>query len=175
MFCTACGTRNERSARFCVQCGVPLDQAVGSPPPAPSPKRSAVLPFIVIGAAVLVAVIVGLYSTFRSGPDVLVGEYAVAKNGRAEIKVTKVGTNYFVSMQTGGGWSRPEALVVCSDKDFAELFGSDWKSLDLVGLRAKDGPLGIFKAKKKSQARGQTFQTGYFMFFFLGGGDIYKL
>ena len=113
-------------------------------------------------------------SCSASGVDSLVGEYALEQGGRAEVKISKDGNRFVVSVRKGDGWSRPDTLVICVETDYAQLFGSGWRQIEPVGLRATNGPFGIFRVKKGTTAPGHTFKTGYFLFF-VGGGDVYKL
>ena len=106
--------------------------------------------------------------------DALVGEYALKPEGRAEVKISRDGDQFVASVRQGSGWSRPESLVVCTEADYAQLFGPEWKQIEPFGLRATNGPFGIFRVKKGATAHGRTFETGYFLFA-LGGGDVYKL
>lgn len=116
-----------------------------------------------------------LASCSGGGVDALLGEYALKPGGQAELKISKSGDQYVASVRRGGaGWSSPDNLVACSEADYAQLFGSGWKEVEPLGLRATNGPFGIFRVKKGATAQGHTFKTGYFMFF-MGGGDVYKL
>ena len=126
------------------------------------------------GATLTVALALFSASCGASNVDSLVGEYALQQGGRAEVKIARNGERFVASMREGGGWSRPATLVSCTETDYVQLFGSGWRQIEPVGLRATDGPFGIFKVKKGTTAQGHTFRTGYFLFF-LGGGDVYKL
>lgn len=124
-------------------------------------------------AVVFLLAIFSASCTARS-VDALVGEYALKPEGPAEVKISRNGDQFVASVRQGSGWSRPESLVVCTEADYAQLFGPGWKQIEPVGLRATNGPFGIFRVKKGATAQGRTFKTGYFMFA-LGGGDVYKL
>jgi len=119
----------------------------------------------------IVMVVVGCGS---GSPDALVGEYAIQANGPPEIKVTKVGGKYLVSLRQDGDWSAAEEVPPCDDRHYADLFGSDWKGVQPVGLCATSGPFAIFKVTRGARARGRTFQTGYFMVL-MGGLEIHRL
>jgi len=72
-----------------------------------------------------------------SAPDVLVGEYALRENGPAEVKVSKEGGRYLLSLRDGRSWSTPGEMIPCEDKDYMALFGSDWKMIEPVGCGRK--------------------------------------
>lgn len=128
-----------------------------------------------IGATGLSGVLILLFSSCSgSGPDSLIGEYALESGGRAEVKISKSGDHLVVTVREGDSWARPAALVVCKEQDYTELFGSSWRQIEPMGLRAIDSPFGIFRVKKGATVNGHTFKTGYFLFF-LSVGDIYKL
>lgn len=132
-------------------------------------------PFARLSIALLAAVLALLPACGSGGVGSLVGEYATTEGGQAELRITRDGGESYASVREGGDqWSKPEKLVECSDKDYEELFGANWRDLDVRGLRASDGPFGIFRVKKGAVNQGHTFKTGYFMFF-LGGGDVYRL
>jgi hypothetical protein len=126
---------------------------------------------------VLLAAVLALLAACSSrGVGFLVGEYSTKEGGQAEVRITRDGGEFLVSVRKGGDqWSKPEKLVECYDKDYQELFGANWRDLDVCGLRASDGPFGIFRVKKGVINQGHTFKTGYFMFFLFGGGDVYRL
>ncbi len=105
--------------------------------------------------------------------DDLVGEFTTKPNGKAELKITKNKGNYFAQIIERGNWSEPEQLENIKNSDFQELFGKNWKEYVEAGLY-KDS-FGIFKVKKGYKSKDHTFKTGYFMFFLITSGDIYKL
>lgn len=130
----------------------------------------------VLFASLAIAALLALLPACSSGgTSSLVGEYSTTEGGQAELRITHHGGEYLVSVrESGDKWSKPEKLVECSDKDYEELFGANWRELAVHGLRASDGPFGIFRVKKGAVNQGHTFKTGYFMYF-LGGGDVYRL
>lgn len=125
---------------------------------------------------ILLVVLAAIPAYGSGGVESLVGKYSAEEGGQAEVQVTRNGGDFFVSVREGRDrWSKPEKLVECSDKDYQKLFGANWGDLEVRGLRASDGPFGIFRVKKGVVNRGHTFKTGYFMFFLVGGGDVYRL
>jgi len=112
------------------------------------------------------------FNVISNPKDDLIGDFSTKEKGKAEIRVTKQGENYFVSVSRGSGWANPEQLIDVKDEDFAHLFGNNWKEYVEAGLNKSS--FGIFKIKKGYQSKDHIFTTGYFMVF-LGGGDIYKL
>lgn len=77
-------------------------------------------------------------------------------------------------LERGNEWSKPEKLVECSEKDYEDLFGTNWRDLKVRGLRNSNG-FGIYRVQKGAVSRGHTFKTGYFMFFVVGGADVHRL
>lgn len=98
--------------------------------------------------ALIIALAVLLACNSR-GVDSLVGEYAITEGGKAELRITRSGGNFYVSpRKQGDEWGKPEQLVECSDDDYQKIFGSNWRELDVSGLRVAKGPFGIFRVKK---------------------------
>jgi hypothetical protein len=108
-------------------------------------------------------------------PDTLVGEYAIQAKGPPEVKVTKVGDKYLVSLRLGREWSQVKDVPPCDDKDYADFFGSDWKDIQPVGLCPTSGAFVIFKVKRGARVGGRTHQTGYFFVYMGGVVDIHRL
>lgn len=126
---------------------------------------------------VLLAVVLACLPACSSGSaSSLVGEYSTTDGGQAEFRITRVRGESFASVLKGGdAWTNPEKLVECSEKDYEDLFGTNWRDLKVRGLRASTGSFGIFRVQKGAVGRDHTFQTGYFMVFILGGADVYRL
>ena len=109
------------------------------------------------------------------GSSSLVGEYSTTEGGQAELIVKRSGGETFASVLEGNSrWSKPEKLVECSEKDYAAIFGANWREIKVRGLRNSSG-FAVFRVQKGAVHEGHTFKTGYFMFFVLGGGDLYRL
>lgn len=124
----------------------------------------------------LMAVLALLPACTSGSTGSLVGEYSTTDGGQAELRITRDGGKFFVSVREASNqWSTPDSLTETSEKDYVELFGANWRELEVRGLRAFNGPFGIFQVKKGSVNQGHTFKTGYFMFFILGGDDVYRL
>lgn len=125
---------------------------------------------------VLAIVLACLPACSSTGARSLVGEYSTTEGGQAEFRITRNGGESFASVLKGGNaWTTPEKLVECSKKDYEDLFGTNWRDLEVRGLRASSGSFGIFRLQKDAVNRGHTFKTGYFMVFVLGGADVYRL
>lgn len=128
-------------------------------------------------AALTLSVVVGILTASCSldGTNSLVGEYAAEQGGAAEVRVTKNQGQLEISMLNGQTWTPAESLIPLAQTDYAELFGSNWQDLQPIGLGIESGLLAIFRVKKGVTLQGHTFTTGYYLFFFLVGSDLYKL
>lgn len=117
----------------------------------------------------------GLLACVTGSAESLVGEYSPTDGGQAELRITRSRGEFFASVRTGETWSNPQKLVECSEKDYQDLFGSNWRELRARGVRASNGSFAVFGVQKGAVHRGHTFKTGYFMFVLFGGEDVYRL
>ena len=85
MYCKNCGKNNADGAQFCAGCGAPLQPRQNGGAPAPGKKHRA-LPWIIVGAAVLVAVAVILIVTLGGGSD---GKNGTSGNQKIEVSYSE--------------------------------------------------------------------------------------
>ena len=63
----------------------------------------------------------------------------------------------------------------CTEKDYLDLFGANWRDLKVRGLRGAKGQFAIFRVQKGATNQRRTFKTGYVMLWILGAVDLYRL
>ena len=109
------------------------------------------------------------------GVSSLVGQYSTTEGGQVEIIITRIRGEPFATALEGKKWSEPEKLVECTEKDYADLFGANWRDLKVRGLRGSNGQFGIFRVQKGATNQLRTFKTGYVLLWILGAVDLYRL
>jgi len=106
----------------------------------------------------------------------LVGEYATSDGGGAELRISNSGAQSFASVRgLANAWTAPEKMVECTDKDYEDLFGANWRDLEVRGLRASNGSFALFAVRKGASSEGRTFKTGYLLVSLFGKRDMYRL
>ncbi len=102
------------------------------------------------------------------------GCYALEDGGQAEIKITKDGEKYFVSLREKSEWSKPEGLHSGSTEELKPLFGDDAERIK-ENLVADKAQFGIFLVNPGEVYAGEKAKTEYLAFLILGGGSVYKV
>ena len=109
------------------------------------------------------------------GVSSLVGQYSTTEGGQVELIITRIRGEPFATALEGKKWSEPEKLVECTEKDYADLFGANWRDLKVRGLRGSNGQFAIFRVQKGATNQRRTFKTGYVLLWILGAADLYRV
>lgn len=125
MWCGTCGAENENSARFCWNCGSPLEAAAYPPPRKPEPKRSkgGHKGLLIAAAAVLMVAVVSLllWKPWNRSPYLKIDpEIMILGTNGAAYAVNSKGD--YDTLEYDDGYHYP---ITCLDNSKAVLFTAD--------------------------------------------------
>ena len=105
----------------------------------------------------------------------LVGSYASKENGNPEIKITKDGEKYFVSIYSDESWSKPQELHSGTKENLKELFGKDADRIKSSLITTQNGSFGIFLVTPGEIYADIKAPTAYLVYIFMGSGPAWKV
>ena len=105
----------------------------------------------------------------------LIGTYATTKNGQEEIKIYKDKDSFYLTLKSKGVWEKPATMYIADDSSLLKLFGKDYKNEVKCGLY-REG-IAVFEVNQESESvdKQPKYDSEYYLFFVLAGGNIYKL
>ena len=101
--------------------------------------------------------------------DALVGCYATKKGGKAEIRVQRRGTNYYLAI--GANWKDEGIARQPTPKDVEKVF-KDQSRFYITGLYS--GMLGIFKVRPGMTIHNRPVSGNYVALVIIDAGEVWR-